>query len=377
MSINLRFAASPNGRRNVYDLAKDLVIDYSGDPTGVVDIGPKLQLFNTDGQSKNSFLRIPGGSYNWQANGTTWINGIKDLTVDATGAFVAGNGVFFQTRHVQQAGLASTTGGADGTGGKSARIQTVNAGANSVSLTSASAAAGYISRFSVGQRVMITGWPIQSLFQAPNGFPPNWGWVEHVTITGIVGNTISFTPSLNNYYDQNWPELNSGNNNETDAAGPASIIGIDPFWIGTTTVIGGTFNRSNLINCYRENFIINGVTCTGLPMYPSVNKLYRAINCIATAALTEHDKLNDTVDIQGGSYGTWKCQSSSTRLLTMTGVTMAGLDGTVGDTVLDVCTVNGNLTAGPIAYGRALSLLVKKLSHFRGDWQWLYRERTG
>lgn len=359
---NVRLMSSPSGTKNVYDLVANLVTDYGADPTGVVQIGATaLPAATAAMQNKNTFLRIPNGTYTWTTLGATWLNGVKNITIDATGASLSGSGMGLQTRHIQQAGIDSTTGGADGTGGKSARIQSVSAGATSVTLTSASAAAGHISRFSVGQCILITGWSIQGFWQRPFSFPPNWAFSDFVTITSIVGNTVSFTPALTNSYDQNWPEINRGDNNETDAAGPASIIGLDPYWKGTTTVLNGYWDRPDLINCYRENFIVTGAVCPTLPMYPSVTKLYRAVNCTATGALTEHDKLCDTVDIQGGTYSSWKCQSGTTRILTMNGVTLTpgGLDGSVGDTTLDNCSVAGNVVCGPIAYGRANKLTIR------------------
>lgn len=331
-------------------IVKDIVADYGADPTGVADIGtPALVNLHTDMIGQDAEVTFPPGDYNWTTNGTTWINGVLDLDIIATGANVSGNGVFLQTSHLTQVGIDSASG-------KSARIQTVNSGATSLSLTSASAAAGHISRFSIGQAILVTGWPTQALFQSAYSFPPNWQFIDHVTITNIVGDTITFTPALRNYYSDQWPEMNRGGAFEVDAAGPATIFALSPFWQGTTTVTGGTWTRGDLINCYRENFIMNGGTSGNLPIYPSVSKLWRAINHTATVSSTEHDKLNDWVDIQGGNYKVWKCQSGSTRLLTMTGTTMTGLDGTVEDTVLDGCTVNGNVNLGPTAYGRGNKL---------------------
>jgi hypothetical protein len=149
--------------------------------------------------------------------------------------------------------------------------------------------------------------------------------------------------------------VNRGSAFEQDAAGPATVFFLHADFGHTTTFNGGTYvNTSGLIKCEGLTFIMNGGVsdASGYPIFPSANKTWRAINHTALGALVEHDKLCDLVDIQGGSYATWKEQSSSTRLLTMTGTTVAALTGTPRNTVLDGCTI-GSLNIGPTGYGRA------------------------
>jgi hypothetical protein len=340
-------------------ITKNIVTDYGCDPTGVADTSAILWLnLNPDMQGVDADITFPAGTYNWASSfaALRWINGVGTLNVYANGSTNTGE-PFLQTSHIGQIGIdatAQTPSGFSTAGGKSARIQTVNRGSNSVTLTAASASAGHISRFAVNQYIMVCGWSIQGTFQSPFSFPPNFQWNEFRKITSIVGNTISFTEPLAYYYSANWPEINRGSEFEVDAAGPATIFALSLFWNGDTNINDGIWTRSNLINCYRENFTITGGTSGGLPVYPSVTKLYRATNHTATASLTEHDKLNELVDLQGGSYSNWKCQSSSTKTLTMTGVSLGILGGTVKNTVLDSCTISAttNATIGPTAYGR-------------------------
>lgn len=353
-------------------ITKNIVTDYGCDPTGVADTSAILWLnLNPDMQGVDADITFPAGTFNWASSfaALRWINGVGTLNVYAAGSVNTGE-PFLQTSHIAQIGIDATVNTPSGfstAGGKSARIQTVNSGANSVTLTAASASAGHISRFAVNQSIMVCGWAIQGTFQSPFSFPPNFQWNEFRQITSIVGNTISFTEPLAYYYSADWPEINRGNENEVDAAGPATIFGLSLFWAGNTNINDGTWTRSNLINCYRENFTITGGTSGNLPIYPSVTKVYRAINHTATVSLTEHDKLNELVDIQGGSYSNWKCQSSSTKLLTMTGVSLGILGGTVKNTVLDTCTVSStsNATIGPTAYGRG-ETFVATSSTFNG-----------
>jgi hypothetical protein len=357
MSTNLRLSSGPNGTRNVYDIIKDMVADYATDNTGVSSVISKYYTsLKADIQNKKALVISPAGTYNFASfGGSSFINGAKDVTLNNTGATWTPGNIFLSTDHISQVGI-------DHASGKSARIQTANIGATSVTLTAASASAGHISRFSVGQHILVCGWPIQAAWQAPYSFPPNWAFHEFRKITAIVGDTISFSESLEYYYSSSWPEINRGSSNEVDAAGPATIFAISLFWNGTTTVNGGTYDSTGLINCYRENFIINGGTSSSLPIYPSVTRLYRAIGHTATAALTEHDKLCDLVDIQGGNYSQWKCQSSSTHLLQMTGATIGILNGTPANTVLDGCAVTSVSSIGPTSYGRGETFIANDTS---------------
>lgn len=352
----MRLSASANGTRNVYDITKNMVVDYSADNTGVASVTAKYFTdLKADIQGQKARVISPAGTYNFATfGGSSFINGAEDVTLNNTGATWTGS-FFLATDHIGQIGI-------DEASGKSARIQTVSPGATSVELTAESASAGHISRFSVGQYMLVCGWPIQAGFQSAYSFPPNWQWHEYRKITSIVGNTLHFAEALENYYSADWPEINRGGAFEVDAAGSASIFAISLFWNGTTTVNGGSYDNENLINCYRENFIINGGESVDLPIYPSVTKLFRAVNHTATAALVEHDKLIDLADIQGGNYSQWKCQSSSTKLLQFDGTTIGSFNGTAGNTVLDDCVVTGGAILGAIAYGRCTSFIARNTS---------------
>ena len=349
--MSIRFSASANGTRNVYDLNLNIVDDYGADPTGIVDC---TSAFYTGlkpdiaGQGSVNLL-IPSGTYDFitGGGGQPWATGMSNLNVIATGATLKGAVVLGSRGCVQK--------GIDEAAGQSARIQSVTEGSTSVTLTAASAGSGHISRAIIGQWMMVAGYNIQDLFQAPYGFPANFHFIDYVQITNIVGDTIHFAEPLNNTYLDTWPEINRGNAFEQDAAGPATVFFMVPDFGHTTTFNGGTYeNIGALIGCGGLNFIMNGgvSSAAGYPIFPSTNKLWRAVNHTALGALVEHDKLCDWVDVQGGSYATWKEQSSSTRLLTMTDVTVAAITGTSRNTILDGCTI-GSLAIGPTGYGRA------------------------
>lgn len=338
-----------------------MVVDYGTDNTGVANVTPKFYVdLKADLQGEDATVTCPAGTYSFQSyGGDSFLNGVLDLTLNNTGAIWEPDFFTLSSSHLTQIGI-------DEAGGKSARIQTVNAGALSVTLTAESASDGHISRFSVGQYILVCGWPIQASFQSPYSFPPNWQWHDFRLITDIIGDTIYFDEPLSNYYSADWPEVNRGSAFEVDAAGPATIFAMNTGWKGTTTVNDGTYEAPNLINCYRENFIMNGGECTNLPVYPSVTRLFRLIDHTATAHYIEHDKLCDLVDIQGGDFAQWKCQSSSTDLLQFNGSTIASLNGTAGNTVLDDCTVTGGVFLGALSYGRNNSFIARNTT-FGGE----------
>lgn len=338
-------------------ITKNLVTDYGADNTGSSSITTILYSnLKTDMQGQDVNLTFPAGSYNiatFGGDGGSWINGALDLNVTATGATLFGSGgVFLSTSHLAQVGI-------DHASGKSARIQTVSAGATSVTLTAASASAGHISRFSVGQWIMVCGWPIQAIFQGAYGFPPNFQWHDFVKITDITGSTITIDRPLTSYYSSAWPEMNRGSAFEVDSAGPATIFALNANWAGNTTFTGGTYTNSNLINCYRENFTMNGGTSSSLPIYPSVTRSWTAINHTATAALVEHDKLCDLVTVRGGEYTQWHTQSSSTKLLQIDGASIGSLNGTPRNTTVDNATITNDINIGPLAYGRGETFICR------------------
>jgi len=335
-------------------ITKNLVTDYGADNTGVVSIQTALQSLQTDGAGQDVNLTVPAGTYYGGTNFFFWIDGMKDLNLTATGA-TFNNVPNFQTRHIAQIGI-------DQGAGKNARIQTANVGATSVTLTAASASAGHISRFTVGQWCIVAGWPIQSGFQSGYGFPPNWHFIDHVQITSIVGNTVHFSTPLTNYYSSEWPEMSRGTAFETDGGGPATLVGLNSAWGGMTNIVDGSFSHNNLLNTNREVFQITGGSIVNFPLYPTVSRVFRAINHTSTAGSVEHDKCIGLVDLQGGTYRVWHCQSSSTNLLQMTGTTVTEiLNGTVLNTVLDGCAI-GTCYVGPTSYGRANTFVAKNTS---------------
>ena len=143
------------------------------------DDAPKFMAFNKWARahqgSRQVVLTVPNGAQYWFGSsasnvglGNAWAAGMNNLLVEGTGATlssVGGAGFWLGGRGVCQAGIASANG-------CSARIQTAQAGAAQITLTSSSLTAGHISRFPVGKWLMLGGLDTQGIWNAPYGFPP-------------------------------------------------------------------------------------------------------------------------------------------------------------------------------------------------------------
>lgn len=358
MSLGLNLLGSPSGTKNLYDLIANIVTTYGADPTGVVSCTPDFYTdFNTAAQGKRALLTIPNGSIMNFASfgGVSWINGCPKLTVQATGAALQGS-LFLMTLHMGQIGIDEATG-------RSARVKTINPGATTIELSTASASAGHISRFAIGRYIMVTGWDIQGSFQSPYGFPPNFQWVEFRKITNIVGNFITVDAALTYYYDQNWPEMHRGNAFEADGGGPATIFDLAAGWDADVTFNGGSYSAGGLITCCGKNFTMNGGNSIGEPIFPSVNYYWKAVGHSAPDARCEIDKLIETCEFTGGNWYRIQSQSSSGKMLKINGgLVLGSLDGSVKNTIIDGITITNSLRMSPIAYGRADTFVCKNTS---------------
>jgi hypothetical protein len=332
-------------------ISKNYVTDYGGDDTGVTPSSALWTDFRSDALGEDATLLFPdngpghntylldsvGGGLN-----ISWSKGTNSLVVNATGATLTGDVILGAVGFLDR--------GIDQPDGVSARIMSVNAGATQVQLTAASAA--YISRATVGNWMCVNGFDVQGIFLSAYGVPPNAHFFDYVQITAVGTDTIDFTPPLQYSYSDQWPCFNKGDAFGPDNGGPASVFFMDSGWNGPVTVNGGTFNSSNQIGCGGRDFTINGGDADSNSLLMSTNKSYRAINhTTSSGASTEYDKLNDYVYIEGGSYGSWHCQSSSNRYNELRDATFANLNGTVKNTVVDGCTITSTALLGPAAYG--------------------------
>lgn len=344
-------------------ITKNIVTDYGADDTGVTATTTAFYTgFRTDSAGQDATLTIPDNgvghrTYKMASAGggvnISWTKGTNSLVVNATGST--------QTGGVILGAVGFLDRGLDEPDGVSARIRSVGVGATRVQLTAATAA--YISRAVVGEWMCVNGFDVQGLFLSPYGVPPNAHFFDYVQITAVGVDTIDFTPALQYSYSDQWPCFNKGDAFGPDSGGAASVFFMDPGWKGSVTWNGGTFDNSNQIGCGGRDFTINGGDAVNNSLLMSANKSYRAINhTCSSGAVTEHDKLNDYVYVDGGSYGSWHCQSSSNRYLELRNASFTNINGTVKNTVIDGCTVAGGMLIGPAAYGTGEMLICRNTS---------------
>ena len=155
----------------------DIVTDEGADPTGVASSATAFYVnLKADMAGQDAVVAVPAGDYRFgAASGGLW--GMTSLIMNGAGPATTrlyqdtGGTIDLGAIGIPNAGLSAVNG-------KSARIQTCYPGAISVTLTAASASAGYISRAVVGQWMCVAGFDVQGLFQSAYGFPPNSHFVD-------------------------------------------------------------------------------------------------------------------------------------------------------------------------------------------------------
>jgi hypothetical protein len=292
---------------------------------------------------KQVLLTVPNGSVCYfgrsqSISGTiltnAWAAGIRDLIVEGSGARITGmGGAGFSLggQGITQIGMTQATG-------QSARIQSVSAGATQLALTATSYAAGYISRFSVGQTIMLGGVDIQGLWNSPFGFPPNFQFFEWRTITAICNNTgpctggatITVNTALTNSYLDTWPNYNAGNAFEVDNGGPATIYAINDTWNMTSEYrgsAGSLFKIDNDGQTYagQRNVTFRYIDVGGLNgLIPSQNETFSVYNTTQQPGSDiEVDKLIGSLRYEDTSLAKIVFQSSSVDSLVMKNTTIS------------------------------------------------------
>lgn len=241
--------------------------------------------------------------------------------------------------------------------GCSARINSVSAGATSVTITNTS----YCSRFVAGKWAVVTGFDLQGGYNTPYGYPPNphfFDYVQIVSTASCAGSgLITISRPLTYSYLSTWPLFNSGNTFEADQGGPATIYALDQFWGGEVDLRGFTTDDASNQSIYQGRSVklrdvtMNGAHC----IIPSQNETFEMINSTGTSCAIEVDKIINNLTYRGTTMRRLMFQSSSTNTLTWSGGSLIlDLNGTP-----KVANVTGLTTPsvriGPYAYGPATS----------------------
>jgi hypothetical protein len=344
----IRASSSANGTRNVYDNSLDFS-SYGGSPSASgADNISAVSSFNAAYAllSGRTRLYISPGTYNGSSGfnfaNTAGIAG-SSLTIEAYGVtFAAASGVN---------GVAISAGlvqGADNF--KETRIDTVSAGASTVTLKTAAET----SRFSVGQWCIVNGINMQGA-----GDPPNFGIFEHKKIQSIGTGTLTFTEPLVNDYKDTWPAYSGGG---VGRGGPASVHPLQGFWDQEVEFKGATFTDTGNLT-YGKTRIMRWTDCT-FDTYgpcPTTNLLFRANRCTANGfGGLEVDKDVHRIEFQDCSIRAVDFQSASVNELYVLNHLCGSAAGTPrwnggasGSNIFDGLTIEtgGVFRFGPMNYG--------------------------
>jgi len=239
--------------------------------------------------------------------GSTLINTVGDCCQ----YFIGGQGFYADTTH-------------------HALIQTTNVGDTSVVVTD-----GNVGRFSVDDWASVDCISLQ-----PTSGPVNLYYFDYVQITGIVGNTVSFSPSLTNACKSTYPEFLS----DFPPSGAATLHKMQPQWdqkvhvlgINFASTKGSTALAGRDITLQDAKFPTKVGTFTGPSPSNAMN-----VSVIGTYwAISEIDKDVTNLTITGGGAVEFVIASATIRNMTIRNFTFWGaltgfpLNGTAYNTTL-------------------------------------------
>lgn len=314
---------------------KNFVTDFGAATNGVSDSSAATTAWLAyAGANDGAKLYIPPGRYVLDLNGQKLANGLNNVTISGYGATLT-------KLLIGSLGLQAE----DYT--HSARFQSTSIGATSLTLVTGSE----ISRFSVGQWILVSGLSMQTF-----GYPSNFNTNEYRQISGIVGSTISFTQPLANAYLSTWPEADPGHVLAFDTGGPATVYAMAPGFGGTKTYLGLRVEQSTQVTCgCGERTIVRDMTFDGDGIAASMGKSFVVENT-SIGINNEVDKNIEYMEYNNCTGPMVVVQSSSVnQFVVKNNSNITLLSGTAQNTTIANSTV-GTLRAGPTGYGHGVSL---------------------
>lgn len=336
---------------------------------GVTNTLPAFNSFNTwalssttQAQGKLIELRVTGTCFASGGNARPF-KGLTKARLWAYGTSFTGTG------SMPGLGVADTTPGICHKGlndaaGCSARINTVSAGATSVTINTTGfggSLSTLCSRFVAGKWAVITGFDLQGQFNGPFGYPPNPHFLDYAQIVSTTNcastGAISISRALTYGYLSTWVNFNSGNGSEADSGGPGTIYALDQYWGGEVDLRGFALTDATNQSIYQGRKVtLTDVTMAGAAcIIPSQNETFTMINSTGTSCGIEVDKLINNLTYTNTSLNRLRLQSSSTNLLTWNGGSIGtDIDGT--PKVANISNVSlPILRLGPRSYGTPTS----------------------
>lgn len=330
---------------------KDIVADYSAATDGTTDVSAAFNSFYSAVQTWQAthtglvVLQIPVGNFRFQnstGSSKSFVSNTPHLLLigqdRATSILAAGatdQGYFLGNGLLGHIHFDNT---------HSARINTVVAGATSVTLVTVGDAA----LFTVGKWILIAGIDLQGF-----GDPPNPGFFEWKKITGISSGTISFAEPLEYSYKSTWPLFNAGGALNSDLGGPATIYAVVDGWdaeheyrhIGIAQPDGQTKAPLRFVT-------FTNCSASGDGMFPTENQHWTANDLLMPDATIEVDKIIGTATVKGGALHGIAFQSTSPNKFEMSrGAIVDQMLSTPRRAYLDGFYIVGQSRFGPSSYG--------------------------
>lgn len=259
-------------------------------PSGFIGNGsPRVTLNSTAGLTTGDTIYLTGivglGQLPQRTNGMQWIKVINGTQID-----------LFQ-RDFNGSYTSGGTGGGDRT-----------------------------SLFPIGAKVLMTGWNNQSYWSTPYSQPTNPHWFEWKTVTSNNSTThqVCFDTTLANTYKSTWPQLNTGNANEMDPGGPATLYIYPTSWDATIVfkdltidgVNGQSYSQGR--NVTFQNATFTGIHCP----VPTQNETYTWTSVDASGCQIETDKIVKTWNITNSTIRRVTIQSSAFDTINISGSTV-------------------------------------------------------
>lgn len=319
----------------------------------------QASLTNTNGQLLELF--IPSGkSCRWttgNVNVNLVMTGIKNGRISGYGAtFQNPTGAGFRLGPASQPGGVCQKGLNDAAG-CSARINSVSAGATSVTITNTA----FCSRFVTGRWLAVTGFDLQGDYNSPQGEPPNPHFLEFVQIGSTAAcagsGVIQLATPLINGYLSTWPNFSSGSSIGSDKGGPATIYALVSDWGGSVDIRGLTIDSvGNQTIVHGRSVSLRDVTMTGADcVIPSQNDSFTMINSTGTSCTIEVDKIINTLTYSGTTLRRITFQSSSTNTFNWDGGSLIlDLNGTPKAATISNLTTP-IMRFGPTSFGAPTS----------------------
>lgn len=270
--------------------------------------------------------------------GNQFVDGAQNLVVYGYGAKISSpfhDAAFF---YLGAIGTLCHNGITDA-GGCTARVNSASKGATSVTLTAASLAAGYASRVTVGNYMIVTGFDTQGVWKPSGGgfgYPPNLYYYDYVIVTNINAGTgvVSFDRPLKYSYLSTWPLYCFGGPGESDCGGPATIYALTSNFNLTVEFQGLTIYQrsqqtqsSGVSATFRDVTMLAGDASLACA-FPTLNINWIVINSDFSQCQIEVDKIVDQVVLTNSSFHIIENQSATPNKITTSGLTVTSMNGT-------------------------------------------------